>query len=88
MCDFDPAVPARFADEKTVVIGRIDLVFIENGEAVIVDYKTDRIRDLRELPPRYAAQLSVYSEAVEQALGCPVKEKVLYSLALCDFVQC
>lgn len=88
VCDFDPAIPARFADEKTVVIGRIDLVFIENGEAVIVDYKTDRIKTLAELPSRYRTQLGIYGEAVEKALGYPVKQRILYSLTLCDFIEC
>ena len=88
ICDFDPSIPARFADEKTVVIGKIDLVFIENGKAVIVDYKTDRVREIGELPLRYRDQLSVYCEAVEQAFGYEVKEKILYSIALCSFVQC
>ncbi len=88
VCDFDPNVPKEFADETTVVIGRIDLVFIENGEAVIVDYKTDRIRDVRELPGRYREQLALYGEAVEKALGYKVKQRVLYSLTLCDFIEC
>lgn len=88
VCDFDPAVPKEFADEKTVVIGKIDLVFIENGEAVIVDYKTDRVSSLSELPPRYALQLGVYAEAVERALGYPVRQRLLYSLTLRDFIAC
>ena len=88
VCDFDPTIPKEFADEKTVVIGRIDLVFIENGEAVIVDYKTDRIKTLAELPSRYSTQLGIYGEAVEKALGYPVKQRILYSLTLCDFIEC
>lgn len=86
--DFDPTVPEQFAGEKTVVIGQIDLVFIENGEAVIVDYKTDHIREISELPARYAGQLAIYGEAVEKALGYPVKEKLLYSLTLRQFTEC
>ena len=88
VCDFDSSVPQEFADEKTVVIGRIDLVFIENGEAVIVDYKTDRVKSLSELTSRYREQLSLYGEAVEKALGYKVKQKLLYSLTLCDFIEC
>ena len=86
--DFDPAIPEQFADEKTVVIGKIDLVFIEAGEAVIVDYKTDRVRELSELPARYRDQLAIYGEAVEKALGYPVKQKLLYSLTLRQFTAC
>ena len=86
---FDPAVPERFADEKTVVIGKIDLVFVEDdGKAVIVDYKTDHVKSAAELPARYAQQLEIYCEAVEKALGYEVKERILYSLTLRDFVHC
>ena len=63
-------------------------MFIENGKAVIVDYKTDKINDISELRPRYTDQLKVYCEAVEQAMGYEVAEKILYSLTLCDFAVC
>ena len=86
--DFDPSLPERFAGEKTVVIGRIDLVFLEDGKAVIVDYKTDRVSELRELPERYRDQLDIYAEAVEKALGYEVKEKLIYSLTLGGAIEC
>ena len=37
------------SDRRQIVDGEVDLVFIENGELVIVDYKTDRVRDVEEL---------------------------------------
>ncbi len=85
--DFDPALPEAFADEKAVVIGKIDLVFEEDGKAVIVDYKTDRVKAVGELKTRYAGQLELYAEAVERVLGLRVKEKVLYSLTKGDFIS-
>ena len=88
VCDFDPSIPAEFADEKTVVRGRIDLVFIEDGKAVIVDYKTDRVDSLAVLAERYRAQVGVYAQAVEKTLGYPVGQKLLYSLTLRDFIEC
>ena len=82
VCEMDPAVPEAFRDEKTVVIGKIDLVFVEEDGAVIVDYKTDRIKALSALRERYAGQLDLYAEAFTRITGVPVKERVLYSLHL------
>lgn len=85
--DFDPSLPEEFGKELSVVIGKIDLVFIERGKAVIVDYKTDKVKRLNELSERYADQINLYSQAVEKVLGYPVKSRVLYSLTLRDFIE-
>ena len=82
VCEMDPSVPEAFRDEKTVVIGKIDMVFVEEDGAVIVDYKTDNVKELSSLRGRYAEQLSLYAEAFTRITGVPVKERVLYSLKL------
>ena len=82
VCEMDPAVPEAFKDEKTVVIGKIDLVFVEPDGAVIVDYKTDNVKELSALRERYAGQLALYAEAFARITGIPVKECLLYSLRL------
>ncbi|MCH5198693.1 MAG: helicase-exonuclease AddAB subunit AddA [Oscillospiraceae bacterium] len=86
--DFDPAIPEEFSGEKAVVRGQIDLVFIEDGKAVIVDYKTDKINNICVLPERYREQIDIYSEAVEKTLGYEVKERLLYSLYASEFIIC
>jgi ATP-dependent helicase/nuclease subunit A len=50
----------------TVVRGSIDLWFEENGEIVLVDYKTDAPP---VHPDDYAPQLAIYALALEKALG-------------------
>jgi ATP-dependent helicase/nuclease subunit A len=82
VCDMDPAIPEQFRDEKTVVIGKIDMVFTEPDGAVIVDYKTDNVKRIESLRERYADQLTLYAEAFTRITGVPVKERVLYSLKL------
>lgn len=67
-------------DETILVQGIIDAWFIEDDEAVIVDYKTDRVHDINELADRYAAQLHYYALAIEKLTGYHVKEKIIYSL--------
>lgn len=85
ICEMDETIPEEFRGEKTVVIGKIDMVFIENGAAVIVDYKTDDITDVSVLRKRYSEQLRLYAEAVHKTMGLTVSECVLYSLKLREF---
>ena len=64
--------------------GRIDLVYIKDGRAVVVDYKTDRLNSTALLVSRYAGQLKVYLRAAAEILNMPY-EKVsaeIYSLHL------
>jgi len=88
--DFDPAIPKEFENETAVVRGQIDLVFIENGKAVIVDYKTDKVSDilidLAFSGPYLGDQIDIYTEAVERAFGYEVKQRVIYSLTKTDFI--
>ena len=42
--------------------GAIDCAFIENGKAVIVDYKTDRIDSVESLAESYSKQLLLYKK--------------------------
>lgn len=93
---FTLAVPAgEFAEEldgiaaaeTTVVIGKIDMVFVEDGQAVIVDYKTDRVKKAEDLTQRYMTQLQMYARAAEELLDLPVREAVLYSIHLGETVH-
>ena len=66
--------------EKTIVQGIADCVFEENGELVILDFKTDRVKDVSELVDMYKPQLDIYAHALSEIDGVPVKECILYSL--------
>ncbi len=57
-------------------------MIVEDGKAVVIDYKTDGVREAGELRERYAEQLLFYKDAVEKALGIPVGECILYSVPL------
>ncbi|MBR3768038.1 MAG: helicase-exonuclease AddAB subunit AddA [Clostridia bacterium] len=87
ICDIDKNISEKFRDEKTVVIGKIDLLFIENDGAVIVDYKTDNINDIGVLEDRYRSQMLLYIEAIEKSMEIKVKECILYSLKLKDSIS-
>lgn len=70
------------SDEEILVQGISDCVFEENGELVLVDYKTDRVKSENQLLSMYKNQIAFYKKAVSKALKKNVKEAVLYSFKL------
>ena len=70
--------------EMVLVQGIIDAFFEEEGQLVIVDYKTDRVSDGTGqcLVEKYAKQLLYYRRALQQITGKKVKELVIYSITL------
>ena len=78
----DDTITGEAGEETIVIQGIADLVFIEDGGIVIVDYKTDRTGDISILVEHYTPQLRVYEKALGEVLGLSVKESVLYSLYL------
>ena len=80
--DFNPEIEMNFAENKIIMQGSVDLLFVENGQVVIVDYKTDKVKDINSLKEIYHKQLELYKKAIEQVLELPVKELYIYSLHL------
>jgi len=72
-------------DEKVLIQGIIDVFFVEDGEIVLLDYKTDVINSMQDLKNRYAVQLDYYEEALQKLMKLPVKEKLLYSFYLEEY---
>ena len=68
-------------DEPILVQGIIDAFFYEGDSIVLVDYKTDRVRNLDELRKRYQIQLDSYEEALSRVTGYPVSRKIIWSFA-------
>jgi ATP-dependent helicase/nuclease subunit A len=69
------------SEELTMIQGVIDAYYEENGELVIVDYKTDKAsRD--EILNRYSNQLRYYKMALEQITVKKVVKTVIYSTYL------
>jgi ATP-dependent helicase/nuclease subunit A len=71
-------------DENILVQGTIDAYFEEDGQYVLVDYKTDRVfsADGSDLVEKYQKQLEFYRLALERIAGIPVKEMYIYSVTL------
>ena len=65
--------------QDTILIqGTIDMFFVKNGEAIIVDYKTDKVYDKIDIKQRYKVQLQYYKKALEKVLGLKVKGCYIY----------
>lgn len=69
-------------EEKVLIQGIIDVFFVEDKKIVLLDYKTDVIRSMKDLWNRYEVQLTYYEEALTKLMKMPVKEKILYSFHL------
>lgn len=70
-------------EEETVYVqGIIDAFFFEGAAAVLMDYKTDSVRDAGDLVRRYRVQLDQYANAISRVTGRTVKEKAIWSFTL------
>lgn len=72
--------------ERLFLQGIIDTVFVEDGQWVLVDYKTDRVKSGDELIRRYKIQMDLYKEALETLTDMPVKASYIYSFRLHEAV--
>ena len=82
------------AGAQSIVQGIIDCFFEEEGELVLVDYKTTGVGSEGELAARresirarYAMQIDLYRRALEAATGKSVKEAYLYLTNLGETIE-
>lgn len=59
--------------------GQIDMFFIEDGEIVVVDYKSDTIENLAKEQSSYEFQVEIYTKVLGKHTGMNVKEMYLYA---------
>ena len=78
----------NYFDEKNIVIqGIIDAFYInDNDEIVVIDWKTDGIKNGRvsenELVDNYQVQLEIYGKVLSELTGLTVKKRYIYSFTL------
>ena len=72
--------------ENLFLQGIIDTAFEEDGEWVLVDYKTDRVTSGEDLIKRYKIQMDLYKEALQRLTEMPVKACYIYSFRLHDAI--
>jgi len=68
------------ANRGPLATGRVDMVYEEGGELVVIDYKTDRdvTADTAEAHAldKHSGQAEIYARALSAATGMPVREVV------------
>ena len=81
-------------DREILVQGVIDCCFEEEGNAVLIDYKSsyigrgaDREKETEKIRQEYKKQIELYSEAVEKGTGLNVSESYLYLFAAGEAVR-
>ena len=75
----------RHEEDLTLIQGIIDVFWIEKDGIVLLDYKTDRVQQAKELIDRYETQLKLYADALEHVFAArklKVKEILIYSFSL------
>ena len=88
LCEMEPSVDKNAAQGESVLIeGVVDCAFIENGELIIVDFKTDKASSGTELAEKYKEQLSVYRRCLSEVLDLPVKQTIIYSFRLNECIE-
>lgn len=74
--------------DSQIVQGIVDCLFKDaDGNWILLDYKTDRIKETmktdeglqKEMKVRYDVQLTLYKKAIEETLKINVSEKLIYA---------
>ena len=84
------ALPLGASGAHTIIRGVIDCLADTPEGLLIVDYKTDRVRDEQELAARvagYRVQLQLYAQAAQAIFGRPVARAVLALLCARRIVE-
>ncbi|HVM96011.1 MAG TPA: UvrD-helicase domain-containing protein, partial [Candidatus Acidoferrales bacterium] len=75
LCRRETPVSVRVAD-GSLIDGTVDLAFCENGEWLVVDFKTDR--ELATDLSTYRRQVALYAKAISQSTGQPATALLLH----------
>jgi hypothetical protein len=81
-------LPLWFPDGGDLVEGIVDLVFEEEGELVVVDYKTDHVAPEQMLAQaaHHAPQLQLYRRGLALATGMNVRQRLVLFTVLGEAV--
>ncbi len=76
-------------EEELLVQGIVDCYFEEDGEIILIDYKTGEVdeKGLDRIKDRYGVQMGLYREALERITGKRVKESYIYSFDIDNTIR-
>jgi ATP-dependent helicase/nuclease subunit A len=82
--EIDKMLDDKYKEEKVRLQGIIDCFFEYNEKLILLDYKTDYVKqgNEEEFKEKYKKQLDYYSDAIFKMTGKKVKDRYLYSFSL------
>jgi ATP-dependent exoDNAse (exonuclease V) beta subunit len=82
--NYQREVPFTYKNDGIIIEGAMDVVFQEGDDLVVLDFKTDLVKqgDLDGYIEHYKPQVRVYSNAIQAIFGKPPKEVILFFLHL------
>ena len=87
--EFYNVIPAEACGNETVLLqGIIDCYFEEGQDIVLIDYKTDHVKEGMEyiIKERYQSQIEFYARAIETITHRKVREKYIYLFSSGSFL--
>jgi ATP-dependent exoDNAse (exonuclease V) beta subunit len=87
--NYQKEVPFTYKDNGTIFEGVMDVVFKEGDGLVVLDFKTDLVKEgnLNPKIEHYKPQAKVYSDAIRTIFGKPPTEVILFFLHLMEPVS-
>lgn len=70
----------NIGEHLVTVQGIADLIFIENDNWILVDFKTDHVASPAVLEQRYRPQMELYAKMIQDITHKKVAQKIIYSL--------
>ncbi len=80
--DIDSELIELLRRGRGMIMGVADLIFEEDGELILVDYKTDKGMTESAMCQKYKVQLMLYKAAIELTMNKKVRQAYLYSFEL------
>ncbi|MDK2802883.1 MAG: helicase-exonuclease AddAB subunit AddA [Oscillospiraceae bacterium] len=75
------------SEQGILIQGIADCLILDKEENIIIDYKTDFVKDKSELIARYTLQMKIYKHAIEDSYKIKVDKVYIYSLHLGEEIE-
>lgn len=84
---YNDVVETSDITQPILIQGVVDLILINGDEAILIDFKTNKTKDIAKLINAYSLQLEVYKQAVTMGLNVKVISTRLYLFETATFVE-
>ena len=74
------------SDENILLQGIIDCYFFEDGKIILIDFKTDKVRNIEDIKNRYKTQIDAYADVLHKKYFSKIYEKFIYLFDIDDII--